>query len=160
MILFILTILLNVGYSSCLTDAIDKLPFDKETSFPIFGLSFSSNHNLLPLQDELFRHNLKLQIVDCVQERSLDKQLKETFKSANVSSYLLAQILAHLHVYRHGIDHLLPYALVVEPNAFLYNSPHQLNAILEELTMNYPDWDILFTDVHYHLPKDGSLLKP
>lgn len=147
-------------YGNILTNNIQDIPNQPYLALKAFGLNFSGENSFSYLSKELEKFDINLQMIDCGHTQKLSQALKNKYCSKNVSSYLLAQILTHLTAYQHCLQNNIPLALMLEKNAFIYSEVQNLFTTLNELEKLYPKWDILFTDLHYHLPKDGSIAKP
>ncbi len=147
-------------HASLLVDFLEEFETNHSSKIKAFGLNFSSKNNFTFLSSELMNYSIDLETINCVHERRLPLELKKKYCSRNVSSYLLAQIFSNLHVYHHCISHNYPHALILEKNAFIFDSPNKLEALIKEANTHCPKWDIIFTDVHYHMPKDGALAIP
>ncbi len=164
LIYFFLLIFTIPCVGSLLTDYIIEVDVEQPTlqngSFKTFGIEFSTNADFSFIASDLLKYDLEIQIIDQVNHTKLPKNLKIHYSSRNTPPYLIAQILSHLHAYKHCIVNNIPFALMLEKDAFIYSDPSCLYTHMEELEKTDPNWDILFTDVHYHLPKDGSLAAP
>ena len=126
----------------------------------IFVLDFSSKIRSDSLKKQLGANGIPFSSVHAFLTPNLSSQAIASFCSQNISPYLLGQILSHLSVYRYSLDRKLGKVLVIEHTGIVAGALTEIRQALKKLNRLDPGWDILFTDLDMHDPKNGERLAP
>jgi GR25 family glycosyltransferase involved in LPS biosynthesis len=126
----------------------------------VFLLSFNQNDDLSDLIEQFKNYGIETNVYQKFTTQNISQKLIAHYCTENLSPYLLVETLSHLSIYKYCIENGIKNALIVESKAEIKQSPEVLRYALKDLSHCDHSWDVLYTDVDYHNPKNGEYLTP